>query len=61
MKMEYEELVRAAIKYREDLNTSRNEVKGATEVVTSYKESLLVLVKKKEYADLEMERTKAAL
>ena len=61
MKMEYEVLVRAAAKYREDLNTSRNEVKEVVEVVTGCKESLLVLEKEKEYDDLERDWAKAAL
>ena len=52
MKVEYEELVRVVAKYREDLNTSRNELKGAAEVVTSCKESLIPLEKEKEYVDL---------
>ena len=59
IKMEYEELVRAVAKYQEDLNMSGNELKRAAEVVKSCKESLLVLEKKKEYADLEMDWAKA--
>ena len=53
MKEEYEEVVREAAKYREGLNTSRNELKGATEVVTRCKESLFILEKEKEYVGRE--------
>ena len=60
MKEEYEEVVREAAKYWEDLNTSRNKLKGAAEVVTTCKESLLAL-EKEEYADRERDRAKADL
>ena len=48
MKEEHEEVVRVAAKYRDDLNTSRNELKGAAKVVTTCKESLLALEKENE-------------
>ena len=38
--------------------TCKNELKGASEVVRSYKESLLALEKEKEYADLERDCVK---
>ena len=61
MKEEYEEVVRAAAKYREELHISRNELKRVTEVVTSCRQSLLALEKEKEYADLERDWAKADL
>ena len=61
MKVEYEEVVWAAAKYQEDLNTSRNELKGASEVVKSCKDSLLALEKEKEYTDLKRDQAKADL
>ena len=48
MKEKYKKVVRTAAKYHEDLNTSRNKLKGAAEVVTSCKESFLALEKEKE-------------
>ena len=61
MKKEYEEVVRVEAKYQEDLNTSRNELKGAAEVVTSCKKSLFAFGREKEYADREKDRAKADL
>ena len=61
MKEKYKEVVRAVAKYHEDLNTNRNELKGAAEVVTSCKESFLTLEKEKEYVDRERDRAKDAL
>ena len=61
MKEEYEEVVRVAAKYREELHVSRNELKGATEVVTSCRQSILALEKEKEYADLNRDQAKADL
>ena len=57
--MEYEEAVRAAAKYREDLHTCKNELKGASEVVKGCKDSLLAL--EKDYVDRERNQAKAGL
>ena len=48
-------------KYREDLHTCKNELKGGSEVVKGCRDSLLALEKEKEYADLERDRAKADL
>ena len=61
MKEEYEEVVWEATKYRDEPHISRNELKGATEVVTSFRQSLLALEKEKKYAYLEREGAKADL
>ena len=61
MKDKYEEVVRAGAKYREELYISRNELKRATEVVTSCRQSLMALEKEKKYADLERDRAKVDL
>ena len=55
------EAVRAAAKYRKDLHSCRNELKGASKVVSSYKHSLFALEKEKEYADHERDWARADL
>ena len=61
MKEEHAEALWAATKYREDLHVCKSELKGASEVVTSYKHSLIALEKEKEYADHEKDRARADL
>ena len=60
-KEENEEVVMAAARYREELHHSKEELKGATEVVTSCRQSILALEKEKEYTNLERDRVKANL
>ena len=60
-KEEYDEVVRGVASYWEELHHSKEELKGATEVVTNCRESILALEKEKEYADLERDRVKANL
>ena len=57
--MEYEEAVRVAAKYREDLHTCKNELKEASEVVKGCKDSLLAL--EKDYVDRERNQARADL
>ena len=52
-KEEYEEAVRTAARYREELHHKKEELKGATEVVADCRQSMLSLEKEKEYAGLE--------
>ena len=61
LKVEYEEVVRAAAKYLEDLHTCKNELKGVSKVVKGCRDSLLALEKEKEYVDLKRDRAKADL
>ena len=61
LKEEYEEAVRTAARYREDLHTYKNEFKGTDEVVASCRHSILSLEKEKEYVDFERDRAKADL
>ena len=60
-KEEYNEVVRAAAMYLEELHNKKDELKGASEVVASCKQSMLSLENEKEYADLERNRVKANL
>ena len=57
----YEEAVRAAARYREELHHKKEELKGATEVVANCRQSMLSLEKEKEYAGLERDRARADL
>ena len=61
LKVEYEEAMQATAKYREDLYTCKNELKGASEAVKGCRDSLLAIEKEKEYADLERDWAKADL
>ena len=61
LKEEHAKAIRAVANYREDLHTCKNELKGASEVVSSCKHSLLALEKEKEYADRERDRARADL
>ena len=54
-------MVRAVAGYREEFYHSKEELKRATEVVTSCRQSILALEKEKEYADLERDRAMADL
>ena len=60
-KEEYEEVVRAAARYKKELHHSKEELKGATEVVASCMHSILALENEKKHADLERDRAKADL
>ena len=61
MKVEYEEAIQAAAKYREDLNTCKSELKEVSEVVRQREHSLLTTEKEVEYAQVERDRAKADL
>ena len=52
-------MVRAAARYRDELHHSREELKGATKVVTRCRQSILALENEKEYTDLERDWAKA--
>ena len=61
LRVEQEEVARATARYREDLHTCKNELKGASKVVWGWKESLLALEKEKKYTDLYRDREKVDL
>ena len=60
LKDEREEAIRAADRYCEDLH-NKEKLKGATEVLSNYRHSILSLEKEKEYAGLERDWARADL
>ena len=58
-KDEREEAIRAADRYREDLHNKKEELKGAIEVLSDCRHSILSLEKEKEHAGLERDRARA--
>ena len=59
MRMEHEEAVRAAAKYREDLFNCWDELKEANEMVRRRNDSILVVEKKREHAQADRDKAQA--
>ena len=61
MRVEHEEAVQAAAKYREDLFNCKNELKEANEMVRRRKDSILIVKKEREHARAERDKARAEL
>ena len=57
MRVEHEEAVWAATKYREDLFNCRDELKEANEMVRHRNDSILVVEKDREHAQAERDKS----
>ena len=59
LKEECDEVIRAADRYREELHQRKEELKGASELLASYQQSLLAAKNEREYAGRELDRARA--